>query len=79
MRADEIEAEVFLLLNQMENQPEDRLELYLQLRERLEQMRAFGMSPPDDLVALLDELDSEFTEEAHSADIRSAGPDAQGS
>jgi hypothetical protein len=74
MELDEIEAEVFLLLNQMENQPEDRYGLYLKLQEKLRQMQAFGMTPPQDLVALVEELDAEFTEEAHSSDIRGASP-----
>jgi hypothetical protein len=77
MELDEIEAEVFLLLNQMENQPEDRFQLFQQLREKLGQMRACGMTPPEDLTALVDELDAEFIEEAHSADPRRATPENQ--
>lgn len=72
MEFDEIQAEIFLLLNQMENQPEDRFGLYLKLQEKLRQMQAFGMTPPEDLVALVNELDAEFTAEARSGDIRSA-------
>jgi hypothetical protein len=77
MEFDEIQAEIFLLLNQMENQPEDRFGLYLQLQSKLHQMQAFGMTPPEDLVALVNELDAEFTEEARSGDIRSASPKNQ--
>jgi hypothetical protein len=74
MELDEIQAEVFLLLNQMENQPEDRFGLYMKLQEKLHQMQIFGMTPPEDLVALVAELDAEFTQEAREGDIRSANP-----
>jgi TorA maturation chaperone TorD len=77
MELDEIEAEIALLLNQMENQPEDRFGLYLQLQQKLHQMQAFGMTPPEDLVALVNELDAEFTAEARSGDIRSVSPEDQ--
>jgi TorA maturation chaperone TorD len=75
MELDEIQAEIFLLLNQMENQPEDRFGLLLQIQEKLHQMQAFGMTPPEDLVALVNELDAEFTAEARSGDIRSVSPE----
>jgi phage-related holin len=52
----------------MENQPEDRHELYLQVREKLNEMRAFGMPVPEDLVRLEEELEAEFTAEKKSAD-----------
>ena len=63
MALDEIEAEISLLLTQMENQPEDKHELYLQLRERLNEMRAFGMPVPDDLKRLMAGLEAEFAAE----------------
>lgn len=56
----ELEAELSLLLTQMENLPEDRHEFYLQLREKLSEMRAFGMPLPDDLLRLEKELEREF-------------------
>lgn len=61
MDRDEIEAEISYLLNQMENQPEDRHELYLQLQERVNEMQAYGMPIPDDLSRFLRELEQEFT------------------
>jgi hypothetical protein len=60
MAFEALKAELALLLNQMENQPEDRHELYLQIREKLNEMRAFGMPLPDDLVRLERELEAEF-------------------
>ena len=45
MAFEDLKAELALLLNQMENQPEDRHELYLQIREKLNEMRAFAAVP----------------------------------
>ena len=60
MAFDDLKAELALLINQMENQPEDRHELYLQVREKLNEMRAFGMPLPEDLVELEKNLEAEF-------------------
>ncbi len=68
MAFEDLKAEIALLLNQMENQPEDRHELYLQVREKLNEMRAFGMPVPEDLVRLEEELEAEFAAEKKSAD-----------
>ncbi|MGF7158882.1 hypothetical protein FHS85_000492 [Rhodoligotrophos appendicifer] len=59
---DRLEAELSLLLTQMENQPEDRHEMYLSLREKLNEMRAFGMPVPDDILELERALEAEFLE-----------------
>lgn len=67
MAFDELKAELALLLNQMENQPTDRHELYLQIREKLNEMRAFGMPLPDDLVRLEKDLEAEFKSEERAA------------
>jgi hypothetical protein len=67
MAFDDLKAELALLLNQMENQPEDRHELYLQIRGKLNEMRAFGMPLPDDLVRLERELEAEFKAEDRAA------------
>lgn len=61
MDLDELEAAISLLVTQMENQPEDRHEIYLQIREKLNEMRAFGMPLPSDLIKLKEELEAEFT------------------
>jgi hypothetical protein len=67
MAFEDLKAELALLLNQMENQPEDRHELYLQIREKLNEMRAFGMPLPSDLVRLEKELEAEFRSEERAA------------
>ena len=53
-------AEISLLTTQMENQPHDKHEIYLQLREKLNEMRAAGMPLPKDLVKLEHRLEAEF-------------------
>jgi len=67
MAFDDLKAELALLINQMENQPEDRHELYMQIREKLNEMRAFGMPLPDDLVQLERDLEAEFARQEREA------------
>jgi hypothetical protein len=70
MAFDDLKAELALLINQMENQPEDPHELYLQIRERLNEMRAYGMPRPEDLVEFEKEMEAQFaaTEKAAKKD-----------
>jgi hypothetical protein len=63
MAFEDLQAELSLLLNQMENQPENPHELYLQIREKLNEMRAFGLPLPEDLVRLERELEAQFRAE----------------
>ena len=60
MDFEDVKAEIGILLNDMQNQAEDRHELYLQLMEKLNEMKAFGMPLPADLVALEKSLEAEF-------------------
>lgn len=63
MAFDDLQAELALLINQMETKPEDSHELYLQIREKLNEMRAYGMPVPEDLVKLEEELEASFKAE----------------
>ena len=63
MAFDDVKAELGILLTQMQNEPEDRHELYLQLMEKLNELRAFGMPLPQDLVEMEKALEAEFTAE----------------
>jgi hypothetical protein len=67
MAFDDLKAELALLINQMENQPEDRHELYLQIRERLNEMRAYGMPLPEDLVKFEEDLEAQFKADDQAA------------
>ncbi len=53
-------AEISLLMSQMESEPKDKHEIYLQLREKLNEMKATGMPLPRDLVRLERRLEAEF-------------------
>jgi hypothetical protein len=64
MAFEKLRAQISLLVTQMENQPHDKHELYLQLRERLNEMRSLGMGLPADLSRLERELEEEFSGEA---------------
>lgn len=61
MALEEIKAEIALLLAQMENQPQDKHELYLQLREKMHELEAFGMPMPEDMRQLMSGLEAEFS------------------
>ncbi len=50
MAFEDIEAEIGLLLGRMQNQPADLHELHLQIMQKLNELRAFGMPLPNDLV-----------------------------
>jgi len=61
MAFDDVKAEIGLLLARMQNEPEDAHELYLQLSEKLNELRAFGLPIPDDLEKLEAALSDEFS------------------
>lgn len=67
MAFEDVKAEIGLLLTKMQNEPEDRHELYLQLMERLNELKAYGMPIPQDLQDLETALAAEFIEEAGDA------------
>jgi hypothetical protein len=60
MAFEDVEAEIGLLMTQMQNQPADAHELYLQILQKLNELKAFGMPLPDDLVQLERRLEAEF-------------------
>ncbi len=63
MAFDAIKAEIGLLLTRMQNEPKDAHELYLVVMEKLNEMKAFGLPLPDDLVNLEKQLEAEFAAE----------------
>ncbi len=60
-------AELALLLAQVQDVPEDRHELYLRIMQKLNELKAYGMPLPQDLVDLEHRLEREF-----AADLRAA-------
>ena len=67
MAFEQLKMQISLLLTQMQNEPEDRHEIYLQLREKLNELKAVGMPLPDDLVNMERELEAEFASEQPDA------------
>jgi hypothetical protein len=65
MAFEAIQAELGLLLTRMQNEPADRHELYLQIMQKLSELKAYGMPLPEDLVQLEKRLEAEF-----EADLR---------
>ena len=63
MAFEAIKAQIETLLERMENQPEDKHELYLQLHEKLNEWRATGQPVPEDLLELEQALEAEFAAE----------------
>jgi hypothetical protein len=60
MAFDDLEAELALLINQMDTQPQDPHELYLRIFEKLNEFKALGLPLPDDLVRVERELGAYF-------------------
>lgn len=65
MSFENLKAEISLLIDEMEGDQGDQHEIYLRIREKLDEMRAMGMPLPEDLLRLEEYLESEF-----AADLR---------
>jgi hypothetical protein len=68
MAFDDVKAELGILLTRMQNEPQDKHELYLQLMEKLNELRAYGMPLPQDLVEMEKALEAEFAAEKRSGE-----------
>ena len=64
MAFEDKEAELGLLLTRMQNQPQDEHELYELVRQKLNEMKAYGMPLPEDLVQFERDLEAEFLAES---------------
>jgi hypothetical protein len=60
MAFDDLEVELALLINQMDNPPENPHDLYLRIMEKLNEFKALGLPLPDDLVRVERELEDYF-------------------
>jgi hypothetical protein len=67
MAFEAVKAEIGILLTKMQNEPEDRHELYLQLMEKMNELKAYGMPVPEDLLQLEAALEAEFAEDKREA------------
>ena len=75
MAFENTKAEIALLLAQVEEAPHDEHELYLRIKEKLDELRAYGMPLPDDLVELEQRLEREFTADQRNANMPEGGSD----
>ncbi len=66
MAFEEVKAELGILMTRMQTQPEDRHELYLQLMEKLNEIKAYGMPLPEDLIEMEKALEAEFAADKKS-------------
>jgi len=60
MAFENLKAEIGLLLAELRDAPEDRHELYLRIKQMLNELKAYGMPLPSDLVELERRLEAEF-------------------
>jgi hypothetical protein len=76
MAFEQLRAEIAMLVQQMDNEPEDIHELHARIRSKLNEIKAMGMPLPDDLVALERRLDGE---ERRSSRREESGAEGTGS
>jgi hypothetical protein len=62
MSFEDLQAQIAYLVNQMENQPQDLHELHEQIHEKLNELKAYGMPLPKDLVDLDNKLEAYFAQ-----------------
>lgn len=63
MDTKDLEAEVSILLDEMEGEQGDHHEIYLRVRQLISNLEAVGMTAPDDLLRLARELEESFKSE----------------
>jgi hypothetical protein len=67
MAFERLMAELSLLMQEVEKAPENKHELYLEIHEKLQEMRGLGLPVPSDLEALEQRLEAEFSGRLPSA------------
>ena len=60
MAFEDLQSELGLLMTRMQNEAEDRHEIYLTIRQKLNELKAYGMPLPDNLVRFEHLLEAEF-------------------
>jgi hypothetical protein len=63
MALEQLQAQIAVLLQGLEDNPEDAHELHRLLRQHLEQFKAMGLPLPADLAQLEKRLEKEFTKQ----------------
>ena len=70
MSFEDKEAELGGLFSRMQKSPEDWGEVYEQIRQKLNELKAYGMPLPEDLVDFERDLEAEFAAEKEDSDRR---------
>ena len=70
MAFEDKEAELGLLLTRMQNEPDDLHEVYEQIRQKLNELKAYGMPLPADLVQFEHDLEAEFAADKEDEERR---------
>jgi hypothetical protein len=70
MAFEDKEAELGLLFTRMQDEPVDRHELYQLIRQKLNELKAFGMPLPEDLVQFERDLEAEFAADKEDSERR---------
>jgi hypothetical protein len=70
MAFEHTEAELGFLLMRMQGLPHDRHEIYELIRQKLNELKAYGMPLPEDLVQFEHDLEAEFAAEKHDSERR---------
>lgn len=63
MDLEDLEAEISIILDEMEGPQGDYHEIYLRVRQILQQLQSLGMPPPEDLVRLEQRLEALMEED----------------
>ena len=63
MDLQQLEAAIIEMIEEAEGNQGDAHEIYLRVRQMLDQLRAMDMPPPDDLVRLERELEKDFAKD----------------
>jgi hypothetical protein len=70
MAFEDKEAELGLLFGRLQNTPEDLHEIYELIRQKLNELKAYGMPLPADLVEFEHDLEAEFAAELEDRERR---------
>ena len=66
-------SEIEMLLSEIETQPQDKWQLHEAIREKLQELKSFGMPLPADLIELEAQLDKELSGDDGGGDGNGGG------
>ena len=61
MAFEQLKSEIEMLLAEIDTRPHDKWQLHELIREKLQELKSFGMPLPEDLIQLEADLDAELT------------------